>query len=166
MLEKERKEFVEAVEKAFMETEYPGDDDIVYKTSLHLDDSRTTLKSFQGKHWRDISLDTLVLNRDHLPFFAPRAYRFYLPAFLIASILHFEKVDVLKNNTLYSLTPPLPEDSWYSSFHEQVSGFEPAQRHVIRVFLKLYAKLDPSALLYDPHKHLQRATRFWSESDT
>ena len=165
MLEKERKEFAEVVKKAFTGMNYPGDDNIVHKSSLLIDDRETTLRSFKGKHWEEITLETLILNRDHLPWFTPKAYRFYLPAFLIAVILHYEEVDVLSDNTLFSLTPVDSDDPWNSRFIERVTGFDPTQKDVIRRFLELYVQLDPLALQYDPHRHLQRAIEFWESFD-
>ena len=165
MQEEKIKEFVEAVENAFRGMKYPGDNHIVRESNVLIDDRETTLKSFKGKHWQEVSLDTLIKNRDHLPWFTPNAYRFYLPAFLIASILYYEKVDVLKNNTLYSLTPVESDDPLYNRFIEEVIGFDPAQKNVIRQFLKLYAELDPFTLQLDPKRNLQRAIKFWEDTD-
>jgi hypothetical protein len=75
-LEQETEEFVGMVENSFKATLYPGDDNNVVNSGVYVDDAVTTLKSFKGEHWREVSLDTLILNRDHLPFFTPDAYHF------------------------------------------------------------------------------------------
>src|SRR5688572_8716232 len=98
--------FLDLVNKAFGNVPYPGDHDIVSSDTLkgNYDDAITVLRFFKGKRWQDINLDELIANRDHLPIFTSEAYRYYLPAYMIATISQFESVDVLSNNTLYSLT--------------------------------------------------------------
>jgi hypothetical protein len=73
--------FIKAVEAAFANVEYPGDDHIVVKTDVVVDDRDTIYDSFKGKHWRDLTMDILIENREHIVFLTPHGYQFFLPAF-------------------------------------------------------------------------------------
>jgi hypothetical protein len=83
---------------------------------------------------------------------------------MIAVILHFKDVDVLSNNTLYSLTPPEPGHPAEGIFLNRVSRFNTEQRKIITSFLVLYTHLTPLTLLFDENQTMQRALLFWGRS--
>jgi hypothetical protein len=102
----ERQEVVQLIEAAWADAQYPGDSRIAFNPESNFDEVIKINRGFRGKHWREISLETLIANRDYLSFFSLEGLHFYLPAYMIASILHYETVDVLSNNTKYTLSPP------------------------------------------------------------
>jgi hypothetical protein len=155
------------IQNAFQSLPYPGDDNIVYPDTFRFnyDEGLRAFKSFKGKPWQEITLEALIANRDHLSFLTADAYRYYLPAYMIAVLRHFHKVDVLANNTYYSLTPPPKDDFWEEMFLSRAKGFNRSQQTAIREFLSLYAQLSPDSITDDPNHNLHRAIDFWESLD-
>src|SRR6476659_4487759 len=82
---------------AFGSAPYPGDEEIVSMLiiggQLVDDPERKEIKeAFRGSHWTAVSHETLMRNRDSLPFFTPAGLRFFLPAYLLAA-LDGEKIE-------------------------------------------------------------------------
>jgi hypothetical protein len=157
--QKRQQELVQKIEAAFEKTRHPGDENIanIYHSVTYCEECAELTKSFRGKEWKFVTLETLVHHRDSLPLFKPEAFRYYLPAYMIATILHFEKVDVLACNTIYSLSPPRKQ-SWMDWFIPRVTGFTPPQQGVIREFLRWY---DQRTKEEPRNKPLRKAIHFW-----
>ena len=98
------------IDKSFGGNTYPGDEDIVRDSSGSDPESIRIRETLKGKHWRDIPFDTLERLRFALPFLSAEGYRFYLPAFMVASIIDFQRAGVIPDEVVLSLTPPLPSD--------------------------------------------------------
>ena len=61
---------------------YPGDLNLVYdNTGYHLE-CVDIQQAFVGKHWSELSQETLIKENSALSFLTPVAFRFYLPAYL------------------------------------------------------------------------------------
>ena len=83
------KELIEKIEQAFADVKYPGDDDLT--SSTYGEEPAALVEDFTGRTiWQNI--DVAFLNQapdgwgTALSFFSARAFRFYLPAYLIADI--------------------------------------------------------------------------------
>lgn len=63
-------------------------------------------ETFKGKHWSKLTLGEMFLHRDALAFLTPPAFRFYLPAFLLAILDHYDEVDMLPLIVIQKLCPP------------------------------------------------------------
>jgi hypothetical protein len=150
---------VQKIQEAFATNQYPGDDNLVedssYWESINLSDQ------LKGKDWREISLETLKKNRFSLSLFTPEAFRYYLPAFIIASVLHADEVDTLPSSVFHNLTPPEGEGLDMDEFLKRNGDFNALQREAIREFIKLYVTVETSY----PDPKRERATRFWKESE-
>jgi uncharacterized protein DUF6714 len=97
---------VQAIEEAFADTPYPGDENIVADTSgTHLEAERIK-SAFAGLHWHDVPVETLKENRSALAFFSAAGYAFYLPAFMRFAVDEFEAADVIPGELIFTLTPP------------------------------------------------------------
>ncbi len=156
--------FTQMVHAAFGDTSYPENNLVQSGTNPnYVGEEISIIKHFTGKRWQEITLESLIANRDCISWFTVEAYRYYLPAYMIAVITHFHEVDVLSNNTLYHLTPPDEHETWKTEFITTSKGFTQAQKSVIQNFIALYARLSPETLAYDPGRHLQRAAEFWSQ---
>ena len=95
---------VREIEEAFADVPYPEDENI---SPYEPEDA----EAFKRRHWRDVSVDFLMPRyKSSLGLFEPEAYRFYLPAYLIASLLHYDSVDVMPTEVIGGLTRPSPED--------------------------------------------------------
>ncbi len=147
------------IRKAFGNLEYPGDENIVYDNSSDYDELVETAQSFRGIHWTEASLETLKTNFERIPFFSDEATRFYLPAYMIATLLHFDEVGSLAWNTVRSLTPY--EDRIERLNHIKTIS-DAQQKAVIREFLQAYADLDPDFYEYSEDEgKLDRLLEFW-----
>jgi uncharacterized protein DUF6714 len=108
---------------------YPGDEHIVYDNSgahLECEEIKSALK---GRHWRDVSFETLDELRSALSFLSPAGYRFYLPAFMVLSIVDFQRADVIPDVVIRSLTLPRASDvdriRELAELHPEMQPFSP-----------------------------------------
>jgi hypothetical protein len=53
-------------------------------------------QAFAGKHWSELSQETLIRENYALAFLTPEAFRFYLPAYLSNVVREFDKSDALR----------------------------------------------------------------------
>ncbi len=102
-------EVLSAIDAAFGDMDYPGDDMIVMEHSGMQEEHAGVLLKLRGRHWRDLTyamLDELRLAPSVL---APAGYRFYLPAFMRIAVAEFRRADVIPDVIVRTLTPPRPE---------------------------------------------------------
>jgi hypothetical protein len=121
-------------------------------------ESSEVVDTFRGRHWKDIPLDALFTHRLSLSLFSPKAFLFYLPAYLVAALLHSGVVDTLRENVCFLLTPPDPEGTQMAWFTGRVSLFDARQKEAIQRFMKLVLEQENSY----PNPNRQRALEFWS----
>jgi uncharacterized protein DUF6714 len=137
------------IDTAFGGMPYPGDEQIV---SGHDGESWEIKSALKGRHWRDLSFESLDHLREALTFLSPEGFRFYLPAFMIILIMDYYRADITDIVVIGRLTLPCASDferthqqrfaEYYRSgeaehwFFERVSGFNEAQSKVIRQFLE------------------------------
>lgn len=83
-----RDDVKEMIRAAFTDASYPGDDALVRN---HGDEPNEVIALFRGKtDWRSLTADFVdhagAASPSALSFFSPAAFRFYLPAYLIADL--------------------------------------------------------------------------------
>jgi len=128
----------ERLQSAFTQ-EYPGDDQLVYDNSGYHLECNEVLAAFRGKHWREVPFETLRYESAALSFMTPAAYRYYLPAYLLACILDYAEADMIPDTVVFSLIPPTDPKSvkiYGESYRRCMAGFTPAQRDTLRSFLE------------------------------
>ena len=123
------------IEAAFAETNYPGDTQLVDDNSGYHLECNEVAAAFRGKHWKEVPLETLRYHSAGIFFLTPEAYRFYLPAYLLAAVLHYDQVDTLPDSVVFSLIPPSDARD-VEAYRQRVEGFTATQRQVIRCFLE------------------------------
>lgn len=102
---------LEKIRVGFQSLPYPGDQNIVYdNTGNHLECVKIQ-KELEGKHWSEVSPETLVRENSALCFMTPSAFRFYLPAYLSQVVQDFQNSDVLPENIMQFLTLPTEIDT-------------------------------------------------------
>jgi uncharacterized protein DUF6714 len=125
----------QAIGDAFSTTAYPGDDRLVYDTSgAHLECNQVA-EAFRGLQWQDVSVDLLLNQPDSLFFFTPEAYRYYLPAFMIAAVQSYADMDIVVINLVHTLIPPAKGQD-HNRFEARMQGLNPRQRSAVRRFLE------------------------------
>ena len=124
------------IQRAFTSSRYPGDARLVFDNSGGDLECTQVAHAFKGKQWSDLSVSFLRLYPDSLFFLSPEAYWFYLPAYLLASVLSYRCADIITINVVYSLTPPANKGSERDCFDAKIQGFSPEQRAAIKAFLE------------------------------
>ncbi|NJL88244.1 MAG: hypothetical protein HC886_23475 [Leptolyngbyaceae cyanobacterium SM1_1_3] len=148
---------VQKTQTAFATSQYPGDDDLVEDKSYW--EAINLSEQFRGKDWKKIDLKVLKKNRFSLSLFTPEAFHYYLPTFILASVLHPDEVDTLPDSVFYSLTPPEEEGAEMDKFRRRTENFNATQRESIREYIELYTTIETS---YSDSKK-ERAINFWTQ---
>jgi hypothetical protein len=152
-------EIVQKTQIAFADNQYPGDENLVedpeYWEAINLSEQ------LKGKDWRAVPLEVLNKYRFNLSLFTPEAFHYYLPAFILASVLFSDQVDTLPDNLIYNLTPPEKDGLDMDKFLKIAKSFKTSQKEVIREFIKLYVTLETSY----QDLNIERVTKFWNECD-
>ena len=142
------------VEAAFAETKYPGDNRLVYDDSGHHLECNEVAASFKGKHWKQVPLETLRYHSAGIFFLTPEAYRFYLPAYMLAASLHYDEAGTIPDSVVFILIPPSDAKD-VPNYRQRLAGFAPTQRMAIRSFLQfLKAEYPKDDVLGDLDKAL------------
>ncbi len=160
MNESLRQQIAQLIRDAFSITPYPGDNQISGDDPF---DGLSVQEAFRGKHWRDVSLELLLNHHDKLPFMSDEAYRFYLPAYLLGILFHFEELDgySFPHQLFRTLAPP---GIGTDAFLRKVNIFAPQEMEAIYQFLNIYTELFPDeswSYIPDEGAKLTEATNFW-----
>lgn len=172
------------IRKAFARTPYPGDEKLVIARAGEDPECDQIAESFRGKNWRELPAGVIRGFADSLPLFTPAAFRYYLPAYMLASLgpneepasmrepmpgrapdTAFDWYDVV-NFVLFRLTlPELPEDCEY--FLARARQFSVEERRAIARYLHLIAerKEIDSDVMEPERDEIARAIRFWEVAD-
>jgi hypothetical protein len=105
----------ETIVAAFANTPHPGDDNI---TSPKGNDEGTE-EYFRGRTWRGHTPRDLRLHSSALSFFTPAAFRYFLPAFLLAEIDDPETADIIAESIAFHFTRALGRDARLPLFSTQ-----------------------------------------------
>jgi len=103
-------DLISAIAAAFASVPYPGDENIVADDSpADLETSRVKNR-LQGRHWREVSGETIEQLQSALPLLTAAAYRFYLPAFMTFALLAPGRSGSVRDELVRTLTRPDPAD--------------------------------------------------------
>jgi hypothetical protein len=149
------REIAGEVEDAFANVPYPGDERLVRSPTYW--ENEEILEAFRGKHWRDISVKVLFEHRYSLGALSPEAYRFYLPSYLVAGLIHSDETDTLWQNVFYSLTPPESEGDSMDWFLARIGPLDARQKAAVRRYVELYVQIEHTY----PDLDRDRALAFW-----
>ena len=127
-------EVAEQIERAFAGERYPGDKHLTQGSSMEAAEVASFLR---GRCWQDFRTGELARNHESLFFMTPDAIRYYIAAFLITSLLHYDDSGQIPSSLLFFLSPFSMNDSDYQSrFRERFEMFNDSQRSAIRAFLE------------------------------
>lgn len=152
---------VRQIEEAFADTPYPGDSNIGWGCGWEGKEFERVLR---GKHWKELSLEIIFTHRDELPCTTPEGFRFYLPAFMLATLLHYDEIDTLSGNLISSLSPD--NGDLYEHSLKHLSKFARDEQVAILAFLKSYLKLHPGDYGLDSPVYgpiLEKGIEFWEQ---
>jgi hypothetical protein len=149
--EPKRAELIEHIRSAFDATPYPGDGRIVDPPNpdRYRDDEPLGIAlAFRGLDWRTIDPEILADCYSSLSFFSDEAFRYYLPAYLIANVHDSELIDTGNAAPVFHLTFGFSmkgsELGWRPHTIKRLNGFSKVEREAIIAYLRYYAAdLDP-----------------------
>lgn len=173
------------IREAFAETPYPGDDILVVAKPGEDPECDQIAENFRGKSWQEVSVDMIGNFADSLPLFTSQAFRYYMPAYMLASLTPAADLDFsnepassehnfcFDNNdivsfVLFELFPPaLPVDDEY--FLTRAAQFTLREREAIVTYLNLIAMLKYGECYRDDPgsecDEIARAIRFWEDGE-
>ena len=145
------------VEQAFADAVYPGDDSIATNPD-HCEECSETDAFFRGKHWRTLvaSGQRLQFGWGGLSFLSPKAWRFYMPAYLLVGLSESEYAVDSSWSALFALSPPQSADL-EEYFRERASSFSLAQQECIAAYASAFSAMEPDDETY------KTAARYWQE---
>ena len=149
-----------AVERAFADREYPGDDRIADSDPRYESYEGHAVAAFhRGKDWREITLRHLLDDYAGDPtaclaFMTPEGWRYYLPAYVLMT-LDWEESDAVGDAVVGALTHPRARVESFTRvandlglepegvlathserFEERMSGLSPGELEAVRAVLE------------------------------
>lgn len=128
-----RAQIERTIREAFEDVPWPRGEPMTLPPS----DARTESleKIFAGRHWRDMTPDTLKNQQVYLFLFSPAWRRFYLPAYLLQEVDRIAEERSSWHTVVHALCPP-EEKGW---FEREYDVYAPVERRAIVGFLE-YAR--------------------------
>ena len=124
-----REVLIGRIEQEFGRACQPSAEELVKKNAIRDDETVEAENAFQEKHWRSVYLQDLMFTQA-FSIFTPKSLAFYLPAYMLAIIKHYEECDILVDRLLHFLTP-----SCYENFLVLCHHLDDRQHNVIAFFL-------------------------------
>ncbi len=120
------------------------------------------LKDFYGNDWHSIDAETVRIHRDLLDYLSAVGFRYFLPAFMLASFGEDHASAELLGILVLHLTVPKPTEPTRSYVLDSIREFSLPQRVFIRSYLErlLDEELDDEWLRADIEQAL---SSFWSQ---
>jgi len=109
------------------------------RIALHQCDSCAALRNaFAGKDWRSLDCGFLEQYFSKLPLLSPEALPYFLPAYLLCALAHFDPDNIVAEFTVYHLTPSEPTDEDHADWwREKLRFFTAEQIAVVSEFMQL-----------------------------
>jgi len=144
-----REESLREITEAFADIPYPGDDRMIANPehARECPECSAVASVFRGRNWRELTPEFVSSQGSDIGFLSPDAFRYFLPAYLVAGIDDFTIASVVLG--VGYLTRPEPEDcddrfmtfeERIQYFNERISGISKRQARAIVSFLE-YIKL-------------------------
>jgi hypothetical protein len=117
-------DLVAFIKDAFSEAELPGDYLLFADDDCNDLERENVHREFAGKHWQDVPFETLRREYSALTFFAPDGFRFFMPAFLTASVARYDDSDMIPGSIVSLLSvPPTDDADWRLLYETRMSSF-------------------------------------------
>jgi hypothetical protein len=107
----EKKELIVNIENVFKNEKYPGDSHIIYDNNCNYPECEMLKKLFVGKLWNEITDNTLFEVRHNISFFSKEGFKYFIPAFMIATVKEFDEMDDLPDIVVGKFTLPTEMDT-------------------------------------------------------
>lgn len=130
---------VAKIEKAFGDEPVPPPNDVLaagYRTSI---DAEEMLIAFRGKHWTQLSTESLFYHREMIRTLSAAGYRAYIAAFMRASLEDGRYASDLRGYTISSFQPLEDTPERHDESREQLSLLTRGQGATIAEYLQYLA---------------------------
>jgi hypothetical protein len=117
------------IEMAFAEVPQPSPDALVIPT--YDDEGISTF--FRGKNWRTPTVEELRRHEVALSLLSAEAFRYYLPAFMLAELEEPDKADLIGPGIIFHFSKPAPY--WVSELRRRLSLLTGKEKAAIRRFI-------------------------------
>ncbi|MBL8155416.1 MAG: hypothetical protein JNM70_14625 [Anaerolineae bacterium] len=148
-------QLVQEIEYAFDHIDYPGDDNLVDNVEDVYVETYKLFLAFKGKHWKEIAHEVLYYYRLDFSVFTPAAFRFYIPAYMIAS-LRGDKRDEIIQHVIWKLAPHQDTENASNEFLTKIEPLSSEQKAAIKKFVKHYAETRTHPIPAD-----KKVEQFW-----
>jgi hypothetical protein len=133
----------------------------------HCPECQETAALFAGRRWDQVSVATLLNPRPSISLLTSSAFRYYVPALMLACIEAPRELDVVPDSLIGNLSPP---NAKATSGTAERLNFTTAQAGAILAFLRVFelrqridSNLPEDALQAAPvTRPLARAIRYWT----
>jgi hypothetical protein len=123
----------QTIEAAFANVIYPGDDNIT-RCPYNCTECRRVAAYFKGKTWSGHTLEELRVQHVALSLFTPEAFHYFLPAFMLVSMVAYVKGDVIPDAIRFHFDYSA---EMQGHFAVRMSKFSVEQRYAIIDYLEL-----------------------------
>jgi len=134
------------IESAFAAVPYPGDADEAL-VGHFCPDCLETAARFRGlkwQNWKDKPLELFSQGREHLLRFTPASFHYYLPLYMVQTLIDYMYADTAPGTIISTLTPLSESDKQYQKRYRQMSAREIQAIISFLEFLKKEYGDDPS----------------------
>ncbi len=122
----------EAIQTAFAEVPYPGDNNIT-RCPYHCRPCQEITDYFKGKGWEGHAVEDLRDHHTALSLITAEAFHYFLPAFMLASLESYNSTDILPDSIRFHFEFDLDHRD---HFLVRMTKFSDEQRRVIIEFLR------------------------------
>ncbi len=152
-----RKELIDRIHAAFSSVAYPGDTQLLADDCCDIDEIKELFGKPWNSHWSLVPEDVLQRNIASVAFFSPKAWLFYLPAFMVCVLRHGDFS--LLGELVFCLTP-LEEPQLFRRFETRKRQLSREQQQLVLEFLE-FIKGDLEDAGW--HDETARVIDFWQE---
>jgi hypothetical protein len=125
---------LEGLDAAFGGLPVPDDENLVLDNSGYDLECNQIKAQFRQRQWRSLSPVDLEGKADSLALFTPEAFRFFLPAYVRATLLDYERADLIPMVVVAALARPT-DPGRLSYFQARIGALDVRQRKVLKEFL-------------------------------
>ncbi len=126
------KELIARIRAAFDAAPAPADDELLHPQCM---DDCDVLQFYGGLRWQDMTDEMVVYNYAAPTVFSPKAFRHYLPAYLIWALGHPDSPEYAGEAILRALDPGTDAELLHDFRKSHFDALDPEQVAVVKAFL-------------------------------
>ena len=163
-----KRDIIHTIKQAFSEAPMPRPEEIMEAGADALapdseEDQAIVARVLAGKKWQKLTVADIAFLYSSLSMMTPQAVRYYLPAYLIASIKDPAGVGVSLSTTIWDISPPPFGTSSQEEFDARIAPITPAERKAICQYFEYVRRTESFIVQFsgeEPHEYL---TGYWQQ---